>query len=141
MHGYWFTSSLFKIEAGEDEEINPGRYGRQLAVWLKKRLEERGYSVEPIINEDWGRCLMCSRDPFMLWIGCGNMDAKPRGDVSREGTIVWHCFAVAEVPFWKRLLHPFGRPDTVAALSRLQGNLASILTQSPDIKMVEEPRV
>ena len=84
MNGYWFTSSLFKIEPGEDEEINPGCYGRQLAVWLKKQLEERGYSVEPIINEDWGRCLMCSRDPFMLWVGCGNMDAKPRGDVSRE---------------------------------------------------------
>lgn len=52
MIGYWFTSSLFQVEAGEDEDINPGRYGRQLAVWLKKQLEDRGYAVEPIINED-----------------------------------------------------------------------------------------
>jgi hypothetical protein len=64
MKGYWFTSLLFKIEPGEDEEINPGRYGRRLSIWLKKQLEGRGHSIEPIINEDWGRCLMCSRDPF-----------------------------------------------------------------------------
>ena len=73
MNGYWFTSTLFQIEPGEDAEINPGRYGRQLAIWLKGQLEHRGYSVEPIINEDWRRCLMCSRDPFMLWVGCGNV--------------------------------------------------------------------
>ena len=57
---YWFKSSKFEIEPGEDEDINPGIYGRQLAVWLRDRLEEHGYSIE-LINEDWGRCLMCSR--------------------------------------------------------------------------------
>jgi hypothetical protein len=56
MEGYWFKSSKFEIEPGEDEEINPGMYGRQLARWLKQRLTEKGYSVEDIINEDWGRC-------------------------------------------------------------------------------------
>ena len=68
--GYWFRSTRFEIEPGEDEEINPGIYGKQLAEWLKARLEESGYKVEPIINEDWGRCLMCSREPFSLWVGC-----------------------------------------------------------------------
>jgi len=66
MDGYRFTSDLFEIEPGEDEQINPRRYGRQLASWLKAGLESRGYSVEPVIAEDWGRCLMCSRDPFLL---------------------------------------------------------------------------
>lgn len=76
MEGFWFKSSKFEIEPGEDEEINPRIYGRQLAIWLKARLEQTGYAVEEIINEDWGRCLMCARDPFMLWVGCGNvMDA------------------------------------------------------------------
>ena len=54
MEGYRFKSSKFEIEPGEDEEINPRMYGRQLARWLKQRLEEKGYSVEDIINEDWG---------------------------------------------------------------------------------------
>jgi hypothetical protein len=29
--GFWFSSSLFAVEAGEDEDANPGRYGRRLA--------------------------------------------------------------------------------------------------------------
>jgi hypothetical protein len=139
MSGYWFTSSLFKMEPGEDEEVNPGRYGRQLAVWLKKRLEERGYSVESIINEDWGRCLMCSRDPFMLWVGCANMDPQPFGHACHEGAIVWHCFAVAEVPFWQRLFHLFRRPKTSAAVLRLDTDLGEILSECSDIEMVDEP--
>jgi hypothetical protein len=66
MDGYWFKSTLFEIEPGEDKEINPRMYGRQLSVWLKAQLELHGYFVEPIIKEDWGRCLMCSRQPFSL---------------------------------------------------------------------------
>jgi hypothetical protein len=54
MNGYWFKSNIFEIEPGEDEEINPRIYGRQLAIWLKDKLEKRGYKIEPIINEDWG---------------------------------------------------------------------------------------
>lgn len=38
--GYWFKSTLFEIEPGEDGDINPGIYGRQLAVWLKDKLEQ-----------------------------------------------------------------------------------------------------
>ena len=137
MNAYWFTSAVFKIEPREDEEINPGCYGRQLAIWLKKQLEGRGYSVEPIINEDWGRCLMCSRDPFMLWVGCGNTQRPESFDVApREEAIVWHCFAAAEVPFWKRL---FRRPDTTAALARLEKDLGAILSESADIRLVDEP--
>ena len=78
--GYWFKSSKFEIEPGEDEEINPGLYRRQLASWLKQRLEAKGYQVEDVIQEDWSRCLMCSREPFMLWVGCGSIT-----DLERSG--------------------------------------------------------
>lgn len=40
--GFWFNSTLFDVEAGEDEETSPGRYGRQFAKWLAERLRERG---------------------------------------------------------------------------------------------------
>jgi hypothetical protein len=139
MNGYWFTSSLIQIEPGEDAEINPGCYGRQLAIWLKTQLEHRSYSVEPIINEDWGRCLMCSRDPFMLWVGCRNVvDPERSGTAHPEKSLVWHCFVVAEVPWWRRLL-PFSRPDTAAAVSQLDETLEVILTGTPEINIVDEP--
>lgn len=135
MDGYWFTSDMFTVEPGEDEEINPGRYGRQLAAWLKARLEQRGHSVEPVIAEDWGRCLVLSRDPFMLWVGCGSVDESADGAPS-TGEIVWTCFAVAEVPLLKRL---FGKPDTSAALSRLDADLRDILGSEPAIRLVAAP--
>jgi hypothetical protein len=51
--GYWFKSTRFEIEPGEDEEINQRIYGRQLTAWRKARLEEPGYKVEGIYEEDW----------------------------------------------------------------------------------------
>jgi hypothetical protein len=141
MKGYWFTSSLFKIEAGEDTEINPGRYGRQLAVWLKMQLEARGYWVEGIINEDWGRCLVCSRDPFMLCVGCGNVDFA-LAQMPIDGAMVWHCFAVAEIPFWTWLfwMQLLRRSDTAsAALEKLDKDLGAILSASSDIQLIAEP--
>lgn len=138
--GYWFKSSMFEIEPGEDEEINPQIYGKQLAVWLKERLEQCGYPVEEIINEDWGRCLMCQRDPFMLWVGCGSMmddlTDVPDGIPPAKEEVVWHCFAFAEVPFWKKL---FAKIDTAPAASRLHADLGRILAAEPRITLVEEP--
>lgn len=137
MDGYWFKSSIFEIEPDEDEEINPGIYGRQLAVWLKARLEEVGYPVE-IINEDWGCCLMCSWDPFRLWVGCANMmDFESVHDgTSNKEDIVWHCFVTAEIPFFKRL---FRKIDTASAVSKLNADIARILAAEPQIKLVDEP--
>jgi hypothetical protein len=138
INGYWFTSPLFQIEPGEDADINPGRYGRQLATWLKKRLEQRGYLVEPIINEDWGRCLMCSRDPFMLWVGCGNVeDTGQVGTDDQSTPVVWHCFVMAEVSLWKRIFYP--RSDTAAAVSKLHIDLGEILAEASEVHLVDEP--
>jgi hypothetical protein len=138
--GYWFKSSKFEIEPGEDADINPRIYGRQLAVWLKARLEQNGYAVESIINEDWGRCLMCQRDLFMLWVGCGNMSdhrtAKPGDAPPSNETVTWHCFASAEVPFLERI---FGRIDTGPAVSKLNAVLAEILGSEKEVTLIEEP--
>jgi hypothetical protein len=139
MEGYWFKSSKFEIEPGEDEEINPRMYGRQLARWLKQRLEDKGYRVEAIINEDWGRCLMCSRDPFMLWVGCGNVTdhetAQPGDGPPAKDSVTWHCFATAEVSFWKRL---FRSIETEPAVSKLDADLGDILRTEPEVSLVQE---
>lgn len=138
MTQFWFKSDLFDIEPGEDDDINPRIYGRQLANWLKQRLEESGYKVEPVILEDWGRCLMLTRDPFRLWIGCGNVtDLEDDAAAAPAGTeVVWTCFTEAEIPFWKRL---FGKPDTGPAIEKLTATLESIFANEPRIQQVPEP--
>jgi hypothetical protein len=138
--GYWFKSSKFDIEPGEDDEINPRMYGRQLSIWLKERLERQGYSVEDIFEEDWGRCLMCAREPFWLWVGCGSIEdhhiAKPGDPPPAKEDVVWHCFATAEVFSWRRL---FRKIDTVPAVSRLHADLGQILSAEPEIRLVGQP--
>ena len=137
--GYWFTSPKFEIEIGEDDEINPRMYGRQLARWLKKQLEISGYVVEEIINEDWGRCLMCARDPFMLWVGCGSRPdydtASPGDPPPKHEQVMWHCFVTAEVFFWKRF---FRKIDTAPAVAKLHADLGSILMAEPTITLIED---
>jgi hypothetical protein len=136
--GYWFKSTLFEIEAGEDDEINPGIFGRQLARWLKTKLQGQGYVVEDIINEDWGRCLMCQRTPFWLWVGVGNLQdglpPQPQSISAKE--VVWHCFVTTELTFFMRL---FGkRAEVDAARTRLASTLRDILESEPAIELVPE---
>ena len=136
--GYWFKSSLFEIEPGEDEEINPGIYGRQLASWLRQKLEAGGYSVE-VINEDWGRCLMCQRSPFALWVGVGSVDDENRVDgmIPMKDAVVWHCFAVTEGGLRMRM---FGKKNEIEmSRAKLDSALASILRAEPGILLVSEP--
>jgi hypothetical protein len=130
-----FRSTRFRVEPGEDAEINPGIHGRQLADWLRARLSEAGETVEPVIAEDWGRCLVCRRDSFLLWIGCGNESgiAPPVGPPPAAEDIVWICFVVAEVPLPKRL---FARPDTVPAVAALRQKLLDVLDAEPSITLL-----
>ena len=136
---YWFRSTLFDLEPGEDSETNPGLYGRQLANWLRDRFRSLGYSVEDVIPEDFGWCVMCQRDPYMLWVGCvsvpddedyGSDDCPP----SKEN-VLWQVMAVAEVPFFKRL---FGGIDANAGLAKLDSDLRRTLEREAGIVMVDE---
>lgn len=139
MDGYRFTTDLFRIEPGEDEDINPRRYGRQFAQWLKAQLQSRGYPVEPVIDEDWGRCLMCAREPFALWVGCGNEadygTAQPGDPPPPAEQVVWWCVAMAEVPWWKRW---FTAVDAAPALARLNAVLHEILSAEPRIRLLSD---
>jgi len=140
MDGYWFKSTKFEIEPGEDQEVIPGMYGRQLARWLKPKLEEKGYTVEDLVNPEWGRCLLCSRDPFMLWVGCGNMiNPKLIGENSVllcKEQIVWRCFVAAEVPHFMRYLQ---KVNTAPAIAKLYSELGEILCAVPEVKFVLAP--
>jgi len=134
MDGFRFTSTLFEIEHGEDAQLNPGRYGRQLALWLGAQFAAHGYAPE-IIAEDWGYCVMLSRDPFLLWVGCGNMEET--GIDASTDAVVWHCFAAAEASLLQRL---FRKPQTHGALQKLQADLYAVLNDEPAIALFERQR-
>lgn len=42
-NGYYFKSTKFSIQKYEDEQTNPGYYGRELGEWLRVKFSELGY--------------------------------------------------------------------------------------------------
>jgi hypothetical protein len=140
MEQYWFKSTLFEIESNEDEETNPRIYGKQLANWLKDKLNQDGYEITECFPDDWGWCVIIFRKPFMLFVGCANVYNH---DTAKEGyspppkdKITWSCFVSAEVPFYKRL---FKSIDPLPYKNKLESDIERILKNESEIQLVEEP--
>src|SRR5574341_57073 len=137
--GFWFISTVFDVEAGEDAETNSGRYGRQLANWLAERLRERGHVVDAVTPEDWGWRVVCRSGPLRLVAACGNVDqAEPdEAAISPPRTVTWHCFPVAEAPLWRRLLQGRLVAQSLASFDR---TLREIFESEPRIRLTDEPQ-
>ena len=136
--GFWFHSDLFPAEPGEDGETNPGIHGRQLATWLRGHLIERGYPAAEVIAEDWGWCVMCERQPILLWIGCG-ASADPEIEIlPLPPSIDWHCFAEAELPTWFALSRA-RKAERLALKQHLHVELQAILAAEPRIRLISAP--
>jgi hypothetical protein len=70
-----FESSAFTVIPGEDEETNPGIYGKTLAGWLGEQLRLAGVAAENVIAEDFGWCVPVKSPPYSLYVVCTNDEA------------------------------------------------------------------
>ena len=52
-----FESSAFAVTPGEDEETNPGIFGKALAQWLAEQLRVAGFATGAVMAEDFGWCV------------------------------------------------------------------------------------
>lgn len=52
-----FRSDAFPAEAGEEEAVNPGRWGTAVARFLRQELSNRGLPGREPVAEDWGYCI------------------------------------------------------------------------------------
>lgn len=120
-----FASSHFAIEPGEDKETNPGIYGKTLAAWFAEQLKGRGVPVERIAVEDFGRCIIVKRKPFMLWVACASLD---------DDTTHWRMFIAVEV---NSIIRLFRRVETEPDVQRLRGHYRAILEEVPGISDIE----
>jgi hypothetical protein len=119
-----FSSSSFKVEPGEDEETNPGIYGKALAEWMAAQLRLRGVAVEEVIAEDFGRCVMVQRKPVMLWVACASLDGS-----STE----WQMFIALERGLIARLRGIDGR----AELEQLRAHYRALVREIPGVADIE----
>ena len=102
-----FESSAFPVTPGEDEETNPGIYGRALAQWLAEQLRAAGFDAGAVISEDFGWCVPVAATTHSLYVVCASLEAAPNR---------WRVFAFAEGGFVARLSGRDKRAASVATL-------------------------
>lgn len=144
----YFTSSRFKIVEGEEDFTNPGCFGKELGTWICDELRSRGYAEAELIPEDFGWCVMCSRNPFLLWAGCGSVFTERIMNSTIEcppqiEKIVWTVFPVTEIPFFyirSQFLKLLGSIKMEPARQKLQKELREILESGEDINFTENPK-
>jgi hypothetical protein len=69
-----FKADKFPPYAGEEDEINPGLWGKRLAEYLQEHLPRHGLEVTALGAEDWGWMVEIENPEFPLWIGCWSED-------------------------------------------------------------------
>jgi hypothetical protein len=142
---FWFKSNQFTLQKGEEDQTNPGCFGKSLAEWLAIEFSKIGYKTK-IIPEDWGWCVMCERGEFLLWIGCASMDFdfdEDSEDSPKDvNTIIWHVFTEIEIPFFMFKSHIkklFGHLDVFTPLNKLNQEINTVLKSNESIHFCDEP--
>src|SRR5262245_37033932 len=79
-----FNSLLFRPVLPEESQVNPGRYGAELAFWLCTALAKQGVVTSYPNYEDWGWFVeFTSAEGKEFRLCCGNIDATDDE---------WQCF-------------------------------------------------
>jgi hypothetical protein len=113
----WFTSTEFVIERGEDDETNPGIYGRALATWLAAQLTARGLEASHPLAEDWGWLVDVRLGGARLGVACAN----EYGSTTRWSFVL----VTRELPFVALLRRHRTRLALVALRSAVDAVLAA----------------
>jgi hypothetical protein len=119
-----FRCAKFPPYAGEEEQINPGIWGKRLAEYLVQKLSEKGIQTEEIIAEDWGWYIPIQNEGFRLAICCGHQD----GDDDE-----FLCFTDPSTPVVRKL---FKKIDATAQLARLTEAMRQVFSSDPEIRDV-----
>ncbi len=118
-----FRSTSFPPYEGEEDEINPGRYGKRVAELLVRGLKLKGFQPLEPFAADWGWVVPIQNEGFRLWIGCGNYDEYPDGFL---------CFIEPHQPTIRKFLF-LGKIDTSARVIALQKAIDEVLSAEPVI--------
>jgi hypothetical protein len=119
-----FRSDAFPAQPGEEGKVNPGRWGKALALYLRHELLMRGFATGEPYAEDWGWAVPLQNDAFPLWVGCGNDEEHP------DGFLV---FIEPSKPYVRRW---FRKVKTTMIVERVAGALDYSLRANPAVRDV-----
>ncbi|MET0027738.1 MAG: hypothetical protein ABW101_08880 [Candidatus Thiodiazotropha sp.] len=118
-----FRSDLFPPYDGEEEQINPGRFGKRVAEFIIDGLKKSEFKTEEPIPEDWGWVIPIENQEFNLWIGCGNYEEYPNGFLC---FIEPHNPEIRKFPFCRKI-------STANTVNQLREAMSDILSNTPGI--------
>ena len=90
---FYIKSDLFQAYPEEENEINPGRFGKRLAEFIKDILEKDNIEVADLYATDYSFELRLDQFEFSVYITTGNIDGKeneflisisPKGEFKRK---------------------------------------------------------
>lgn len=119
-----FRSSKFPACEGEEDELNPGLWGKRLAEYLVLKLSEKGIETGQMMAEDWGYYIPIPNDEFELAVGCGHQFGEDDEFL---------CFTEPSSPVVKKF---FKTIDASQQLARLTEAMQEILSSDPHIRDV-----
>lgn len=120
-----FRSKKFPPYDGEEDQINPGLWGKRLAEYLVDKLKSHNIETEEIIAEDWGWYIPIKNEGFRLAICCGHQD----GDDDE-----FLCFTDPATPIIRKLFKKF---DATQQLTCVVTAMEKILSSDPEITSVK----
>ncbi len=120
-----FRSSKFPPYEGEEEQINPGLWGKRLAEFLVQKLAEKGIETEEMIAEDWGWYVPVRNEGFRLGLCCGHQYGEDD---------VFICFTDPQTPIVKKF---FKKKDATSQLTLITEAVKRILATDPEITAIE----
>lgn len=121
-----FESSAFPVTLSEDEETNPGIYGKALAHWIAEELRSRQVPAGETIPEDFGWLVPVQSSPHHLYVACSSEDYE---------TQKWHLYVFAEGGLLARIL---GKDTSAESVASLFSTIKQILWSSPVIEHINE---
>ena len=116
-------SNAFPAYESEDDEVNPGRYGRRLAEFMAQALRSAGEVVKAPVAEDWGWVVEIENPGFRLWIGVGNYDEYPANG--------FLCFIEPHKKYVRKLWKKIPIADRVI---EIQQKMDAALRAHPDVQ-------
>jgi hypothetical protein len=118
-----FQSDAFPAYDGEQDEVNPGIFGKRLAEFLSGGLTQKGFQLGEPVAEDWGWMIPLDNEPFKMWIGCGNYEEHPNGFL---------CFIEPHQRSINKYLF-FGKIDTTERVTALQQAMDELLESETSV--------
>ncbi len=76
----YIKSNLFPAYPNEEEEINPGRFGRKLGEFVREALVKNGVEVVDLYPTDYGYEMRIVQFDFDVFVITGNVDEEENID-------------------------------------------------------------